>query len=197
MVRADASLLIIDDKRQAFAYFPERRHPAADVRGVDSIGRSSTRSPASGGNLYVLDVKQNQVWRYLPGPGRLRQRAHGLLDQADLTNATELAVGQDVYRPRRKAGIRRFRQGRDAVPDRRHRYADGVARSISVLPGSNRIVVADRGNKRIIVASQDGAFLRQIVSPSFTDLRAVSVDEGKGILYVLNGDTLLKGGFPP
>jgi hypothetical protein len=66
-----------------------------------------------------------------------------------------------------------------------------------VLPGSNRLVVADRGNKRIVVASSQGAFLRQIVSPAFTDLRAVAVDEGSGTLYVLNGDTLLQAPFPP
>ena len=47
-----------------------------------------------------------------------------------------------------------------------------------MLPGSNRIVVADTGNKRIVVASSDGRFIRQIVSPTFTDLRAVAVDEG-------------------
>ena len=66
-----------------------------------------------------------------------------------------------------------------------------------MLPGSNRLVVADRGNKRIVVASAEGAFLRQIVSPAFTDLRAVAVDEGTGTLYVLNGDTLFKATFPP
>jgi len=47
------------------------------------------------------------------------------------------------------------------------------------------------------VASPEGVFLRQIVSPSFTDLRAVSVDEGTGTMYVLNGDTLLRAAFPP
>jgi hypothetical protein len=57
--------------------------------------------------------------------------------------------------------------------------------------------VADRGNKRVVVASPEGAFLRQIVSPAFTDLRSVSVDEGKNIIYVLNGDTLMKAPFPP
>ena len=69
--------------------------------------------------------------------------------------------------------------------------------AISVLPGSNRIVVADRGNKRVVIASADGTFLRQLVSASFTDLRAVAVDEGARIIYVLNGDTLLKATFPP
>ena len=51
--------------------------------------------------------------------------------------------------------------------------------ALSVLPGSNRLVVADRGNKRVVIASPEGAFLRQIVSPAFTDLRSVAVDEGQ------------------
>jgi hypothetical protein len=66
-----------------------------------------------------------------------------------------------------------------------------------VLPGSGRIVVVDRGNKRIVLASSDGVFLRQLVSPAFTDIRAVSVDEGTRTMYVLNGDVLLKAAFPP
>jgi hypothetical protein len=69
--------------------------------------------------------------------------------------------------------------------------------SLNVLPGSNRIVVADRANKRIVLASAEGAFLRQIVSPSFTDLRAAYIDEGTNTIYVLNGDTLLKAPLPP
>ena len=145
----------------------------------------------------MLDVKQNQVWRYLPGQGGYDSERTALLDGATSKNATELAVGQDVYVLDAKAGIRRFVGKASAVPAGRHRHAAGVAGSLSVLPGSNRLVVADRGNKRIIVASAEGAFLRQIVSPTFTDLRAVSVDEGTGILYVLNGDTLLKAPFPP
>lgn len=97
-----------------------------------------------------------------------------------------------------KAGIRRF-VGKTEAPFTLAGIDTGLVSpaSLSVLPGSNRLVMADRGNKRIIVASAEGTFLRQIVSPSFTDLRAVAVDEGNGILYVLNGDTLLKAAFPP
>jgi hypothetical protein len=192
------SLLMIDDQRQGFAYFPASNGTLPlTIRGADSIG-SFDAVAGSGGNLYVLDLKENQVWRYLPGQGGFDSERTALLDQADLRNATELAVGEDVYLLDTKQGIRRFR-GKAESPF----LISGIdtplvsPASISVLPGSNRIIVADRGNKRIIVASQDGAFLRQIVSPSFTDLRAVSVDEGKGLLYVLNGDTLLEAPFPP
>jgi hypothetical protein len=69
--------------------------------------------------------------------------------------------------------------------------------SLSVLPGSNRIVVADRANKRIVIASAEGVFLRQIVSPQFTDLRAAYIDEGTNTIYILNGDTLMRAAAPP
>lgn len=192
------ALIMIDDKRQAFAYFPAAKNTLPlTIRAANSIG--SLDAIATGaGNLYVLDLKENQVWRYLPGQGGYDSERAALLDQADLRNATELAVGEDVYVLDTKQGIRRFR-GKAETPFSIAGIDTALVSpaSISVLPGSNRIVVADRGNKRIIVASQDGTFLRQIVSPSFTDLRAVSVDEGKGLLYVLNGDTLLQAAFPP
>ncbi|MBF6600892.1 MAG: hypothetical protein IVW36_10330 [Dehalococcoidia bacterium] len=193
------SLIIIDEKRQAFAYVPGdgKRILPLTVRnsaawgGVDAIA-------VSGGNLYLLDVKSNQVWRYLPGAGGFDSERTGLLDQADLSKTYELAVGQDVYLLDANAGIRRF-VGKAETPF----TLAGIdmplvsPAALSVLPGSNRLVVADRGNKRVVVASAERAFLRQIVSPAFTDLRSVSVDEGKNIIYVLNGDTLMKAPFPP
>ena len=42
---------------------------------------------ASGGNLYLLDVKSNQVWRYLPGQGGFDSERTGLIDSADLSSA--------------------------------------------------------------------------------------------------------------
>ena len=146
----------------------------------------------------MLDVAGNQVWRYLPGQSGFDSERAALLEAAILDDATELVVAQDIYMLDRALGIRRF-EGKTEIPF----PLAGIDRplmepaALSVLPGSGRLVVADRGNKRIIVASAEGAFLRQIISPAFTDLRAVAVDEGAGILYVLNGDTLLRAPFPP
>ena len=191
------ALIIVDDHRQAFAYFPGADSLPLSVRDSDAWG-SMEAITSSGKNLYVLDVKGNQVWRYLPGQGGFNSERAGLLDGADLNDATELAVGQDVYVLDAKRGIRRFVGKTEAD------FAlAGIDRplmspaSLSVLAGSNRVVVADRGNKRIVIASAKGDFIKQIVSPSFTDLRAASVDESTNTLYVLNGDTLLSAPFPP
>jgi hypothetical protein len=191
------SLLTLDDQRQAFTYFPGQGSLPLVVRDTDGLG--SMDVIATGGvNLYVLDKAQNQVWRYLPSQGGFDSERTALLDQADLSEVTELAVGQDVYVLDASAGIRRF-EGRNEAPFPLAGIDTPMVApaSISVLPGTGRIVVADTGNKRIIVASNDGRFLRQIASAAFTDLRAVSVDEGTNTMYILNGDTVLKATFPP
>jgi hypothetical protein len=194
------ALIIIDDKRQAYSYEPGRVAAPLVVRGAEEgAGIDSVDGiAASNGNLYVLDVAGDQIWRYLPGQSGFDSERAGLLDGIVLADATELAVAQDLYVLDRKLGIRRL-DGRSEIPF----PLAGIDRplmepaSLSVLPGSGRLVVADRGNKRIVVASAEGAFLRQIVSPAFTDLRAVAIDEGTSTLYVLNGDTLLQAPFPP
>ncbi|HET7924094.1 MAG TPA: hypothetical protein VFL30_04305, partial [Rhodanobacteraceae bacterium] len=62
------SLVILDEQRQAFAYFPDRGALPITIRGADGWG-SLDAIAASDGNLYLLDVEGNQVWRYLPGQG--------------------------------------------------------------------------------------------------------------------------------
>ncbi|MEX0750361.1 MAG: hypothetical protein WD359_06080, partial [Dehalococcoidia bacterium] len=192
------SLVILDEQRQAFGYFPDGGALPIAIRGADGWG-SLDATAASGGNLYLLDVEGNQVWRYLPGQGGFDSERTALLDSGlGLENATELAVGQDVYVLDTVAGIRRF-TGKTETPFPLAGIDQPLMSpaSLSVLPGSNRIVVADRANKRIVIASAEGAFLRQIVSPSFTDLRAAYIDEGTNTIYVLNGDTLMRAAAPP
>ena len=51
------------------------------MRAIDQLG-SVDAIATSGGNLYVLDVKENQVWRYLPGQGGFDSERTALLDSA-------------------------------------------------------------------------------------------------------------------
>jgi hypothetical protein len=191
------SLVMVDEQRQVFGYFPaEDNALPLTVREPESWS-SADAIAASGGNLYVLDVQGNQVWRYLPGQGGFDSERFALLDGADLANAIEVSIGPDLYVLDTELGIRRF-TGRGETPF----PLAGIDRplmspaSLQVL-GSNRLVVADRANKRVVMVSSEGEFMRQIVSPAFTDLRAVAVDEGTSTIYVLNGDVLMKAAFPP
>ena len=70
--------------------------------------------------------------------------------------------------------------------------------SPSPLPASGRLLVADRGNKRIVVFAITGDFLQQWVSPTpFSDLRAIAVDAATGRLYILSSGALYLTAVPP
>jgi serine/threonine protein phosphatase PrpC len=191
------SLIVLDDQRQMFTYFPDQGMLPLAVRGVEGLG-SLDGIATSGANLYVLDRGENQIWRYLPGQGGYDSERTGLLDGVSLANAIEVAIGEDVYVLDRALGVRRFELKNESTFPLAGIDTPIIApASLLVLPGTNRIVFADTGNKRIIVATDDGRFIRQIVSPAFTDVRAVVIDEGAGIMYIVNGDTVVRATFPP
>jgi len=192
------SLLILDGERQLFAYQPaEGLGRPLSIRGAHEWGSADALAYA-GGNLYVLDPEANQVWRYLPTEGGFDSERAGLLSGVDLEGAVGLAVSGDLFILMDDGRVRRLEDGRE-----RPFPLAGIdlpllsPASLVTLPASGRLMVADRGNKRLVSLSADGTFLRQMVSPRFTDLRALAVDEPATLLYVLVGDSLYRAALPP
>ncbi len=71
--------------------------------------------------------------------------------------------------------------------------------SLTPLPSFAMVLIVDhpQPNSRIVVFSPDGAFQQQLVSATFTDLRAIAVDERGGLLYMLVGGALYRTPLPP
>lgn len=191
------SLLVMDEQRQLFAYVSGKEPLPLTVRGIGDLG-SVDAIAYSGRNLYILDAKNGQVWRYLPTETGFDSERTSVVT-ADLTGASELAVGNgDVYVLMRDGRVRRFEGGQErpfdlAGIDR----APSSPASMETLDTSARLVLADRGNKRIVIAAADGRFQRQLISNSITELRSVAVDEKLGLVYVLVRDTLYRAALPP
>ncbi len=191
------SLLVMDDQRQLFALVPGKDPLPLTLRGATELG-SVDAIAYSGRNLYILDTKNGQVWRYLPTDTGFDSERTSIV-AADLTGASELAVGNgDVYLLMRDGRVRRFEGGQErpfdlAGIDR----APSSPASMQVLDSSSRLILADRGNKRVLIASADGRFQRQLISNSMTELRSVAVDEKLALVYVLVRDTLYRAPLPP
>ena len=192
------SLLILDGERQLFAYQPaEGVGRPLSIRGAHEWGSVDALAYV-GGNLYVLDLEANQVWRYLPTEGGFDSERSGLLSGVDLEGAVGLAVSGDLFILMEDGQVRRFEDGQERpFPLAGIDQALLSPASLVTLPTSGRLMVADRGNKRLVALSADGTFLRQMVSPQFTDLRALAADEPAALLYVLVGDSLYRAALPP
>ena len=151
---------------------------------------------AFGGNLYILDVASNQVWRYTPTDSGFDSERSGLLGDVDLSGAAALAVDTDLYLLTDKGGVRRLAHGTEE-PFALAGIDRGLLSPASLTAnGQGGLMVVDRGNKRLVSLSTGGEFQAQFVSRTFTDLRAASVDPGAGLLYVLVGDSLYATEMP-
>ncbi len=189
-------LLVLDSERKLYEVRPG---------SVQLLGLRRTASWASvadvaayDGNLYVLDPKANQVYKYLPAANGFDSEPTGLLSsQSVISNARALSVQEDLLVLTDDGKVRRFRGGSDTQLS-----LSGIDRPLSApstliaVPNSDQLYIADSGNKRIVVANRDGVFVKQLVSNSLTDVKAVAVDGTTNQLYVVVGDALLSSAIP-
>jgi hypothetical protein len=185
-------LLILDVERKLFELRPGGAPQPLALRRTNAWS-SVAAIDAYDGNLYILDPRGNQVHRYRPAAsGYDSEPGIALGGQAPLRGANGFAVEGDIFVVYDDGRVRRFQGGAQASL-----LFSGIdrplisPRSIAVLPAEGIVVVADTGNKRVVVAATGGAFRRQYVSNAFTDLRAVAADPLAGQLYVVVGDALL------
>jgi hypothetical protein len=188
-------LLVLDDQRHLFSLTPGGTAAPLVLRDSQEWG-SLDGAASYGGNLYVLDVASDQVWRYPPTDSGFDSERSGILGDADLSGAQGLVVDRDVYLLTKNGGIRRFAHGAEE-PVALAGIDRGLLAPSSVTPdGQGGLVVVDRGNKRLVSLSASGDFQAQFVSRTFTDIRSAAVDSESGLLYVLVGDSLYATEMP-
>ena len=171
---AASRLLLIDETRRLFALVPGELPVALPLRDADELGVIDSIA-AYEGNLYVLDTLGAEVWRYRPVDEGFDTERTGLIGGtlpgavatggAAHEGALRLIVHGDLHLLIGDM-VRRFHLGRQLGPllegiDRPLNTPVGIARD----PADGLLYVADRGNRRIAVSGDDGAFLRQFVHP--------------------------------
>jgi hypothetical protein len=191
------ALLVMDEQRSLVAVRPPNTGERLTVRAANEWG-SEDGIGSFDNALYVLDRGSDQVWRYPDGESGFDSEREGVLPSFELDSATEMAAADPLYLLFNDGSIARF-SGSVAQPFSQAGLDKPMSSpgSITPLPGQGMVLVADRGNSRIVVFSPDGTFRQQLVSPRFTDLRAIAVDEQAGLLYILNGTSLYRTPLPP
>lgn len=191
------AVLVLDDSRRLLAVTP----PGQPVRQLvvrDAQAWGSADGLAyQGGTLYVLDRSGDQIWRYTTTETGFDSEREPLLAGVDLDQAIEMAIGDALYLVMADASILRVDVGSvQALAQAGIDRPLASPASLFYLPVSQRVLVVDRGNARVVVFSTEGVFTQQWVSPTFTDLRSVAVDEPGGLIYILVGGALYRTPLP-
>lgn len=157
------------------------RAKAATVLGIDTNAR-----------LYVLDGKNQQIWRLNVDTNSIGAPQAWLKTSADFTDSLDLAVDGSIY---------------ILYSDGLVKYANGSKQSFAMPPvqppmqnltgvfataDTAGIYLLDPEHERVVVLNKDGSLAKQIITPKFRDLQDIYVDETAGLLYALSGSELLQ-----
>ncbi len=176
--------------------------PGAEPRGLPLRGGSEWGSfqAAAGflGNLYILDPKASQVWRYTPTDTGFDTERRPVLPSVDLRDAVDLAVDGDVYVLFRTGRILKFSGAR-----LQGFTLDGLDQPLSsqgslfTTATHKYLYAVDQGNRRIAVFDKgDGRFLRQYPTAELGSVHSLWADEPSGRAYLATDAKVYQATLP-
>lgn len=184
----DHTVLLAEPSKEKVGLIPFTFTNASSVQAAQSYN----------GRVYVLDPAKNMIWRYTAnGTSYSQERAYLKTADAALSQGTSLAIDSNIYIGLQNGQIKRYLSGKESSWSLRS--IDPPVTNIQALwasADSDRLVILDQIGKRILVVTKDGTLITQLTSPSFTDLRSLTVDPKTKKIYVVNGSTILEVDLP-
>lgn len=158
-----------------------------------------------GGNIYLLDSKRNQIYRYSPNATGYASKGVSYFPanaQPVLNKAVDMAIDGDIWVLNDNGTVLRFRAG-TSIPFALGALAVPLKNPVAIFtrPEVDSIYIADAGNQRIVEFDKNGAFVRQFkptgeMGDVFKNLRDFTVNETKRKLYLLNSDAAYMANLP-
>lgn len=152
---------------------------------------------AFAGNLYVLDRRGNQIWRY---PGT----ATGFLEKEewlgegftkDVTTATAMAIDGSIWTIGKNGEFKVYSLGAPAafgVSGNAEPFGEVV--DLYTSKESDFVYVLDRGNSRISVIAKSGEYVGEYVSAEIARASSIAVSEKDRIVFFLADSKLYSMG---
>lgn len=182
-------LLLIDSERVLWSIADAGPPTRLALRGATDL-RSITALAAYAGNIYILDGRGGEVWRYLPAGAGFDSERTAVLGGASFTDPRALLVDGDVFVLDGSA-LRHFRQGQEVESLFRGIDRAPQAPASLVEDGARgRLYTAEAGSRRIVISDRAGSFGGQLRNQAFLDLKAIALSRDGGMMYVLTGDGL-------
>jgi hypothetical protein len=196
-----SKLLVLDTAGGLVGYDVTWGPERLTLKGQDKWGQIKF-AIGYGGNLYLVDVGKNQIWRYRPdGNGYSDPEPYFPAGApVNMTGLVAAAIDGNVWLLYDDGRLLKYFGGEQRsfvwqdVPDT---LKAPVA--VSVPIEGDRLYTGDAGNGRIIETSKEGAFFRQFRAREgdiLRGLRSMYLDEAGAMFYLLTPDGLYKADLP-
>ncbi|MEK7571520.1 MAG: hypothetical protein AAB553_04545 [Patescibacteria group bacterium] len=141
-------------------------------------------------NIYVLDTKEG-ILKYVPGGGGYGKTAYFKDKAPDVSGAVAMAIDSDVFILKKDGSILKYTSG-EAVKFTVTGLKQALRSPTKIVTDSEmtRLYVLDKGNKRIVVLSKDGAFIKEYPADILTQAEDLDVQEEDKKIIILAKDKL-------
>lgn len=148
-----------------------------------------------GGNIYLLDVAQNQIIKYtaLEGGFSAPRNYLAALESPDFSNAQDLTIDGWIYVLKQDGTILKYLSGTQeffTVTGLDPALSDLVA--LYTEPETDDLYILDQGGRRVVVLTKTGDYQSQYVSETLIGANDLVVDEENRAIYVLKESKIYK-----
>ena len=144
-------------------------------------------------NVYVLDTKKNQIWKYLPTTQGYSDKREYLKEgvKVDFADPIRMQIESSVYILKKGGEILRFTRG-----DKDHFSLGGLDKGVKdpksfyTSSDTDNLYVLDSGNGRLLILTKTGEYKGQITGDKFGSSSDLVVDEKGKKVYLLEGSKI-------
>lgn len=159
-----------------------------NITFADGAAIASARSYLT--YLYLLDTKNNQIYRYPRAEGGFGNKTDWLKDKADLAGIKDMAVNDNIYITDGKRILKFFRGKKQdysiedsatpIIPDKIYTKSTG-----------ENLYILDKNNSRVVKLDNTGKIVSQYYNSDLGSAKDFTVDEEIGVVYI-SSDTDVK-----
>ncbi len=148
-----------------------------------------------GGNIYLLDLGKNMIWKNLATADGYSEKKEYLTSgvKADFSNAVRMQIESSIYVLKKDGEMQRFTRG--AKDNFSYGGLDkGIKdpKSFFVSSDTDNLYILDSGNSRLVILTKTGGYKGQITGAEFAQATDLVVDEKDKKIYLLDGSKIFQ-----
>ncbi|MFH2136769.1 MAG: hypothetical protein ABII19_04055 [Patescibacteria group bacterium] len=190
-------IVSVENADSAFLYEPEKKFFKLDLKNdilkeievIMAVNETEIRDFAIyNQKLYVLDTKDNQIFRHIGALAGFGGGTNWLRETVDLGNARSLAIDGAIYLGMADGKILKFGAGEPL--DFTVEVDPALSSEIKIWTSveTSFLYVLEPSAKRLVVLDKNGKIITQYFSEKFDNLKDFSVLEKEKKIYLLSGD---------
>ncbi len=145
--------------------------------------------------LYSLAKDKNQIYVYPKSNKGFSTKFDWLKENADLSQAVDLGIDNDIYVLKADGAVLRF-SGGEAEKYDAAALSPAMTGANKLIVGAKYLYIFEATSKRLAVLSKEkGLLANQYVIESLNQIKDVTVDEVGRTAYFLDGDAIYKVGL--